>query len=188
MCTTGVLIVVISIVAAVYGCFASSKLKTAQVVSIRNVLKNRYFPKTSEGTVDKSNPRSLEPLIGYLERVIDRQINKARGILPFNSVIIAAFSIERSRLSGPQVFWHVDLIAMLWFVIALLAVSSFLCLRLFRVRWGTPEDYEFENEVDRTAEMIGERSKTIEWATILSEISLGVGAALIVVIEFFPRS
>jgi hypothetical protein len=187
MCTVAV-IFAISAVSVAIGIYAVSKLRTAQLVAISQALQDRYFRRDANNAVDRTHPGDLEPMITYLDRVVDRQINKARGILPFNSVIIAVFSIERSRLTAPQVAWHIDLIAMLWFVIALLAISSFLCLSLFLVRWGEPANYGFDTEVAMTTQMIAKRSRKIEWATVLSEIALIVGAAIIIVLEFIPHS
>jgi hypothetical protein len=34
-----------------------------------------------------SQPERADGVIAYVERIVDRQINKARGILPFNSII-----------------------------------------------------------------------------------------------------
>jgi hypothetical protein len=40
-------------------------------------------------------------LISYLDRLVDRHINKARGILPFNSILLAVFTFEANRFRSP---------------------------------------------------------------------------------------
>jgi hypothetical protein len=150
--------------------------------TIKSQLKTRYVTTRLVGTQQEDDPKGYEPLVNYLERIIDRQINKARGILPFNSVIIAALGIEHSHLTPPLEIVGLSVNLMLWYVIALLVISSALCLHLFLVVWGP--SYDFQGEVAHTASLILSRSKTIECATILSLASLAIGAVLIAFIVF----
>ena len=145
-------------------------------------LKTRYVTKTTINGREQADPKGYESLISYLERIVDRQINKARGVLPFNSVIIAALGIERSLLTPPLEVAGLDVDWMLWYVIALLVISSVLCLNLFLVVWGP--SYDFQGEVDNTAGLILSRSRTIELATILSLASLAIGALVTALIVY----
>jgi hypothetical protein len=127
-------------------------------------------------------------LLSYLERVIDRQINKARGILPFNSVILAVLSIERSRipfsLHDPE-GWHTYLLAFLFLVMFGLAASSALCLVLFVVHWGPASQYgEFNTEVEGTVSLIRIRSVLLQYAIVLSAASLLFGAIVVLTSEW----
>lgn len=84
---------------------------------------------------DPNDRTGGDRLISYAERIIDRQINKARGILPFNSIVIAAFGFERGEIDeGLTVLNNVDVRFMLVLAMALLALSSLLCLGLMLVR------------------------------------------------------
>ena len=95
----------------------------------------------------------------YGEPIIDRQINKARGILPFNSIVIAAFSFERTRLPNLLRILNVDINIMLLLTMALLAASSILCLLLMLVRFGPVADYEsYSAEIASTVHIIKKRS------------------------------
>jgi hypothetical protein len=129
---------------------------------------------------DKEDRQSGERVVAYADRVIDRQINKTRGILPFNSIIIAVLSIERNRLPVPEDFQSVLTITAFVLVLAGLVISSLLCLALFLVHWGDSGRYAtFDAEFEDTVTLINKRSVNIEWATVLSEACL-LGTILVV--------
>jgi hypothetical protein len=141
---------------------------------------------TADPTDAKAQARGADGIISYLERVIDRQINKARGILPFNAIILAVFSFEKTNIQGHDpVACFVNTLWLLLFAMLGLAISSALCLLLFLVRWSTASEYKyFHRELATTVDVILTRSKIIEWATVISFASLVVGAALVAAIEF----
>src|SRR6266851_5032792 len=103
-----------------------------------------------------------ERAMAYVDRAIDRQINKARGILPFGSLIIAVMSIEKTRMTY-GLTWHDPLhdwlIFYMYAVIVGLAYASYLCLELFNAHWGDMEVYEkFSRELDATIKTVRNRS------------------------------
>ncbi|SRR5258708_1903070 len=188
---TTIVIVLIGFLTLVVALIAISRFpRDTELVLIRNVLWNRYLnqPFPTYDPTTASSRQEVDRLIGYLERVVDRQINKARGILPFNSIIIAAFSFERTHLPPALTISHLDINALLLATMALLVISSALCLILFLVRWGTSADYEFEAEVRNTVGLVRGRSKVLEFATVLSFIALVGGAALIAAVELVPKT
>ena len=77
--------------------------------------------------------------LNYVDRVVDRQINKARGILPFNSVIITALSLNNRSQYGGAIKGMLDYLSHT--VIAALFISSLLLLELFWVQWGRKPGY-----------------------------------------------
>ncbi|MGP0093048.1 MAG: hypothetical protein ACLPKB_24355 [Xanthobacteraceae bacterium] len=152
---------------------------------IKKILWSRYlvgyFPKTNLDQKDEI--ANGDRLIAYVERIIDRQINKTRGILPFNSILIAAFNFERNKLLGAT-SWRIDVPAMISFAIIGLAISSALCLVLFFVRRGKSNHYEsFSAQFEWIRGILRSRSSVIEWATILSLAAFLVGIASITAVE-----
>jgi hypothetical protein len=157
---------------------------TTELNAIKNALWRRYL----HGNFDpgrNEDRQNADRLITYAERVVDRQINKARGILPFNSIIIAVFSFERTKFPSPEFpTGQINLTVLLYFAIALLAASSILCLMLFLVHWGRSYDYRtFATEFANTLDRVRSRSKVIEWATMMSIAAVILGAVLIATVE-----
>jgi hypothetical protein len=145
---------------------------------------NEDFP--NPAVMDEKKRAEADRIIGYGERVVDRVINKARGILPFNSIVIAAFSFERTRLgANPLRLLNVNIDAMILLSMALLAASSILCLWLMLVRFGSITDYaSYANEIKSTIRFVKKRAVTLEVATILSLAAVILGIVLIAIIEF----
>jgi hypothetical protein len=137
-------------------------------------------PDTSSAETGQQSDRMLT----YLERVIDRTINKARGILPFNSIIMALLSIEKNRLN---VVFSIDDLCQSWTIVYFyavilgLAISSWKCLQLFLVSFATDvADYgKIDKEVSNAVKLIRCRSIKLEWAINISEISLASGIAVV---------
>ncbi len=74
--------------------------------------------------------KPLEGAVTYIDRVIDRQLNKARGLLSFNSILLAALNFEHSCVPHwPE-----------WASILAL-VSSVPLLLLMLVVWGQPSRF-----------------------------------------------
>jgi hypothetical protein len=189
MCTglaiaVGVLSIVLSIVIFIF----ISKVPLpfwhkGRVEGIAAALWGRYHLGTA---FDVGN---ADRLITYVERIVDRQINKARGILPFNSIIIGVLSFERYRLDTQHgTYAGFDLVILLLFTMLCLGISSYLCLWLFLVRWGKDENYgAFDMELKSTLFLIRWRSILIECATIISAWTLIFSAILIPLVELKAR-
>ena len=149
----------------------------------------------TRGVPDEQDPTfkaSADRAVAYTDRQVDRQINKARGILPFNSIIMTVLSFERSRMHLPTLstteFW--DALILYWLptsafiaVLVILGTSSWLCLNLFLVHWNKGHYGGYEAEVKETLRLFVSRSINIQWATIWSETSLFVGLCLVIMTE-----
>ena len=155
--------------------------------TLRDNLWRRYLDKAYPNYVanDPNDRTGADRLVSYAERIIDRQINKARGILPFNSIVIAAFGFERGQIDQSlTVLNNVDVRFMLVLAMALLALSSLLCLVLMLVRYGPLASYAvFAAEIQSTIHLIRQRSVVLEVAIICSIVALVVGALMIGLIE-----
>jgi hypothetical protein len=153
--------------------------------TLRDNLWRRYLDKAYPNYVatDPNDRTGADRLVSYAERIIDRQINKARGILPFNSIVIAAFGFERGQIDQSlTVLKNVDVRFMLVLAMALLALSSLLCLVLMLVRYG-PSYAAFAAEIQSTIHLVRQRSVVLEVAIICSIVALVVGALMIGLIE-----
>jgi hypothetical protein len=154
---------------------------------LRDTLWMRYLNKVYPNylATDANDRTGADRLISYAERIIDRQINKARGILPFNSIVIAAFGFERGQVDKSlTVLNNVDVRFMLVIAMALLALSSLLCLLLMLVRFGPIASYAgFAAEINSTVHVVRQRSIVLEVAVICSFVALVVGALMIGLIE-----
>lgn len=105
--------------------------------------------------------------LAYTDRVVDRQINKARGILPFNSIFIAALSLENRSGVDPATLHILEYLA--YPIIAGLFVSSILLLELFWVHWGKESEYkDFKEEVVTGLVMARDRSAILDMSITLS--------------------
>ena len=63
--------------------------------NFKNDLWRRAVPDNGNPTYQTSADRA----VAHADRLVDRQINKVRGILPFNSIIMTVLGLERYRLS-----------------------------------------------------------------------------------------
>jgi hypothetical protein len=106
--------------------------------------------------------------LNYMHREVDRQINKVRGILTFDGLLLVVVF----RLN----FENADHLAQLLSVAALfyISVSIFISLCIFLVQWGrdmTPYK-NFKGEFDFKAAVVGTRTKLINCSVGLSGFSL----------------
>jgi hypothetical protein len=126
---------------------------------------------------------SGERAIGYIYRDVDRQINKARGVLTFDALFLA---VVRGYYLGPDEatlkaaagdFWGT-----LFFYdpMCFLVVAILICLYLFLVRWGgdMSEYSVFESEFRAAANILRWRTIWLHFAVFLSGLS-----ALLIVFE-----
>jgi preprotein translocase subunit SecG len=68
---------------------------------------------------------------------------------------------------------------MAYIVIVLLAISSLLCLNLFLIHWGEPDDYSFSEEVRGTINVLKRRAIVLEIAVWISIASLFIGVIVV---------
>ncbi len=112
------------------------------------------------------NVQNADRAVTYVERVIDRQINKVRGLLTVGAIlIVAARTILKPENADPwSVFFGSEALVCLYIAIA-------VCLWLFFVRFGDVKHYkDFITEFDGTVELVRERSILIQLAVRLTLI------------------
>lgn len=143
--------------------FLSIPINKAYVDIFRNHIWYRYTGKEYPCDEDV-NIQNLDRASAYMERVIDRIINKARGILPFNSILLVIVGMERAEQKNPLV------IAV---TLASLAFSSLILLTLFWVHWGKVDHYQkASDEFNATARIIWFRSYVLQIAIVASFIGV----------------
>jgi hypothetical protein len=134
-----------------------------------------------------TDPKDGDRAVAYAERVVDRQINKLRGVLSFDALIMAFLSLERARIPAVQHHWDLPSWELLLLTVAilLLALSSCLCLRVFRVHWGATDAYEeFEKELTQIVQLVADRSAAVARAVSLSIIALIAAIICFGLVEF----
>ena len=114
-------------------------------------------------------------LISYLDRLVDRHINKARGILPFNSILLAVFTFEANRFASARPYLLSPITGLL--------VSSVLCLSMFLVYWQRDVYASWSSEVDFSVQKVIKTSIKIEWAAWISLFCMLIGAVVIAIVE-----
>jgi len=108
--------------------------------------------------------------VPYMDRIIDREINKARGILPFNSILMGINSFGMSAIKNvSDCAMQLQIAELEKSIFYSLAISSILLLELFWVHWGKPERYQTPiSEVYATAKIARDRAVVLDSAIILS--------------------
>ena len=135
---------------------------------------------TSDPAAIDQHPTYGDAAVAYTDRIIDRQLTKVRGILAFDGLILTFLGLIAR---GGTV---VDVVAVehrvpLLLLIAVLGVSSGICLFQFRARWGYVADFRtFSQEIAATLALARRRSFWIERTVRLSLLALAGIAALIV--------
>jgi hypothetical protein len=151
--------------------FLGIPTKRETVNLFRNHIWKRYTDKEypESAGVDVQN---IDRASAYMERVIDRLLNKARGILPFNSILLViVIAIMNSGLEKPD--WLINT------TLAILLGSSIMALLTFLVHWGDVNHYgKIENEFDTTTRIIWIRSFMLQISVILSLVGVLSVAAL----------
>jgi hypothetical protein len=137
-----------------------------------------FVARDDDGVVDDAKRTQADRLIAHMDRIIDRQINKARGILPFNSILLALLVFERSHLSPVATPLYLA-------AISGLVISSCICLwRMFLVEYAGNQSYmSFSNEFEISVSLAVRRAIEIDWATTISFASLISGVLAIVMSE-----
>jgi hypothetical protein len=147
----------------------------------RGHLWQRYVSAAYPRYNGRKDIESGDRLITYLERIIDRQVNKAIGILPFNSLLIVIIAIEFKRL---QERYETIVPYSMKFTYGLclcsLVLSSVLLLAMFWVHWcSIPHYRSFSDETDQTIRIIRKRSVMLNVAIMLS-VGCLIGMAVLI--------
>jgi len=156
----------------------------------RDDLWNRYLTKQFAQYDSGTDIQNADRLLTYTERIIDRQINKTRGILPFNSLIMAFLALQRFNLAAAltQAPGSMPLdVAYFLLLIALtvLFASSLFCLYLFLFHWGSSGEYgTFEAEISGSVTIIRTRAVIIQRATALAALGLVLAAISFITCEY----
>jgi hypothetical protein len=109
----------------------------------------------------------------YLERIVDRIINKGRGILPFNSILFTLLGLQVSVFHIEHYFQE-GFSAVLFKLVAAIALmslvlSSILLLYLFGVYWAEPTEFEtFDKEFRHTVAILRKRALVLQAALAFS--------------------
>jgi hypothetical protein len=140
------------------------------IKEFRNVLWERYAREKKLNDEDIA-----DRLISYLDRLVDRHINKARGILPFNSILLAVFTFEANRFASARPYLLSPITGLL--------VSSALCLSMFLVYWQRDVYTSWSSEVDFSVQKVIKTSIKIEWAAWISLFCMVIGAVVIAIVE-----
>jgi hypothetical protein len=138
-------------------------------VAIKTAIETSFAEGKAAGVKSSQEVQNKDRAIIYNERIIDRIINKARGILPFNSILIALLAGTNSyfNLAG-QVYKF-----MVAGAIICLLFSSLAALKLFAVQWGHAAEYgDFRKEFDRTIEIARARSWWLQFSIGFSVLAL----------------
>jgi len=119
--------------------------------------------------------------VAHLDRVVDRLINKARGLLTFNSVLMAVIAFENLggyKLASDE--WVKKLHLLQTSILSGLIISSILCLELLWVRWGkvnrttNTNIYErFADEFNQTVIICRDRAIVLNIAIMISIVCVG---------------
>jgi hypothetical protein len=161
-----------------------------QILRFRDHIWKRYT--LLDVGVNPQRPEDIQNAdraILYLERVIDRMINKARGILPFNTIVITLVSIELSRANQSTLVHIFDGLSLSLFSVCeislfLLTISSIILMTLFWVNFGEVDHVEtFSKEAEETVYIIRRRAIRLQIAVFLS--FAGIFFAVIVAIVGF---
>lgn len=138
-----------------------------KLLCFKNIIWNRYNVGPDVQNKDRA--------IAYAERIIDRQINKARGILPFNSILLVIIGPARNGIaqwSATATATSYFLMKTLWIVTIIdLSLSSILLLEIFTVFWGSIDVYkEWEEEISTSIRLSRNRSVVLDMAILLSAL------------------
>ncbi|UMY18500.1 hypothetical protein MMB17_03945 [Methylobacterium organophilum] len=136
-------------------------LSYAEVRIFRENMWKRY---TGKSFPDEGDGTQAGAALLYLDRIVDRLINKARGILPFNSILIVIANLERA-LDAHKELINASLVS--------LVVSTVLLINLFWVHWGDVDHYaSAAREFGATVRIIWVRSMIMQISIFLSLLGL----------------
>ncbi len=125
------------------------------------------------------HPTFGDAAVAYVDRIIDRQLTKVRGILAFDGLILTFLGLVSRGLPMLDIADHHKTPVLV--LMGLLAASSGICLFQFRARWGYVADLRtFSREISATLDLARRRSFWIERTVRLSLLSLAGIVVLIV--------
>lgn len=131
----------------------------------------------SPTAADAPDVETADRALAYFERVVDRQVNKVRGVLAFDGILIVAI-----RTSYPDKQHALELMVMNSGM-AFVWISTFICLFLLFVRWPDMSAYAaFRTETVRTIKVLRDRTILIQSAVLFSLISMVLTASAWVVV------
>ena len=118
-----------------------------------------------------SDPGFGDSAVAYVDRIVDRQVNKVRGILSFDGLMLTFLGlISRSGTRIDITARHPFSVLVL---MGMLIAASGMCLFQFRARWGDIADFKtFSGEIASTLNVARRRSFWIERTLRLSLLSL----------------
>ena len=124
------------------------------------------------------DPTSGAAAVAYVDRIVDRQLTKVRGILAFDGLMLTFLGLVARGMPMLDIASLHKVPVLL--SMATLATSSGICLSQFRARWGYVADLQtFSGEIAATFALARRRSFWIERAVRLSLLALAGIAALL---------
>lgn len=131
-------------------------------------------PRNWKAIADTANePQSQDRALAYMDRRIDRQLNKCRGILSFNAILLASVKLASDSVGRqPSPFRTLALVGLVACAASLLFSSLFLLNVLF-VHWGEDTEYAvFGKEFNRCFGTLESRSRFIARSLRFSVLSV----------------
>ena len=131
----------------------------------------RFDARDGDAAAVDAHPMMGDAAVAYVDRIIDRQLTKVRGILAFDGLILTFLGLMSRGAAMLDVADRHRLPVLL--LMALLAASSGICLFQFRARWGYVADLQtFSREIAATLALARRRSFWIERTVRLSLLAL----------------
>jgi hypothetical protein len=131
----------------------------------------RFDTKDNDSKTVDAHPMMGDAAVAYVDRIIDRQLTKVRGILAFDGLILTFLGLISHGIAALDIAGTHEMPVLL--LMGLLAASSGICLFQFRARWGYVADFQtFSRETAATLALARRRSFWIERTVRLSLLSL----------------
>jgi hypothetical protein len=109
-----------------------------------------------------------EKAVTYMEKALDRQLNKARGLLTFNSILVAALRVQEG-----QTYCCWNNIGSIFAIVSCLPL-----LLMLWVVWGSNEDYsETVKDFDRLFALCCKRAYRLSFSILASIVATGIALA-----------
>jgi len=113
-------------------------------------------------------PPATEQAVGYIERVTDRQVSKAKGLLVFDAVLFVILGVAGPNTSMSS-----------WAIFGSLAlfVSSLSLLLLMYASWGATENYaDAESDFRRSCANFYRGAYLLTIGIATTTLAMGIGA------------
>jgi hypothetical protein len=132
-----------------------------------NALLERFDRRPVESREGSPSKGVYEQASSYLDKVIDRQLNRARGLLTFNSILLALVNNEMSVVAS-----HMGTRLILS---TLLLLSCMLLLGIMFVHWAHADDLQdIAKDLDGSFNICARRTRLVTILTLLSFIAVAV--------------